>query len=44
MIGYSIQIPHCGRDKYGLFHCRCGRCYPLPERLKEKTEKEEENQ
>lgn len=23
---YDIKSPNCGRDKNGVFHCRCGKC------------------
>lgn len=26
---YSIKSPDCGRDKYGYFHCVCGKCEVL---------------
>ena len=28
-LGYKINSPNCGRDKNGVFHCKCGKCEPL---------------
>ena len=31
--GYLIQGPDCGRDKDGIFHCRCGKCKSVNENM-----------
>ncbi len=28
-IGCVIKSPSCGRDKNGVFHCKCGKCKVL---------------
>lgn len=29
MIPYKIEGKQCGRDKNGVFQCKCGKCEPL---------------
>lgn len=29
MIPYKIEGKQCGRDKNGVFDCKCGKCIPL---------------
>lgn len=37
IVGYKIAGPHCGRDRKGKFHCKCGNCKPILFKVSQKS-------